>query len=125
MTELAYPDVADAQDICERLQLHVRDVGSLASALARPGQVVWGVEAYVGIHRKAAALLDAINRSHPLQDGNKRLSILLVMLFYVLNGYVLTVDPDEGDRYIRQVGGDTHLELEDTAAGLEQRARQV
>lgn len=118
----AYPDIADAEDICQRLGLQIRDVGALASALARPAQVVWGVEAYEGIHRKGAALLDAINRSHPLHDGNKRLSVLLVMLLYALNGHTLTIDPVEGDAYIRQVAGDVHLELDDLAKWLEERA---
>lgn len=116
-----YPELADAQDICDQLGLHIRDAGALASAVARPAVVVWGEEAYPSIHLKAAALLDGINRSHPLLDGNKRLSILLVMLLYQLNGWRLQVDPAEGDRFIRDVAGDRRLELDEIAAWLADR----
>jgi death-on-curing protein len=117
----AYPELADALDICERLDLHIRDVGALASAIDRPAQVVYGTEAYVGIHAKGAALLDAINRSHPLLDGNKRLSVVLVMLLYRVNGFDLVIDPVEGDAFIRQVAGDVHPEMGTIAAWLEAR----
>ena len=109
---LWYPRLDTARRICDRFGLHIRDAGALASALARPSQVVWGAEAYVGIHLKAAALLDAINRSHPLHDGNKRLSWVLVASFYEVNGYSLVVEAHEGDAFIRDVGGDDHLDLE-------------
>ncbi|MFC4613339.1 type II toxin-antitoxin system death-on-curing family toxin [Cellulomonas algicola] len=125
MTELLYPDMEDALYVCERAGLYIRDEGALASALARPGSVVWGSEAYVGIHLKGAALLDAVNRSHPLLDGNKRLSWTLVDAFCDMNGYRLTVDPDEGDAFVRSVGGDEHLALEDIAAWLEAHARPL
>lgn len=118
---LACPELADALDICVRLQLHVRDPGALASAVERPATVVWGEEAYVGIHAKGAALLDAVNRSHPLVDGNKRLSIVLVMLLYRLNGLHLAIDPGEGDEFIREVAGDVHPELDKIAAWLADR----
>lgn len=117
-----YPELADALDVCDRLGLHIRDVGALASAIERPAQVVWGTEAYLGIHAKGAALLDAINRSHPLLDGNKRLSILLVMLLYRLNGLDLRVDPVEGDAFIREVAGDVHPPMDRIASWLEDRA---
>ncbi|BDO41106.1 Fic family protein [Cellulomonas sp. NTE-D12] len=116
-----YPELADAQDICDQLGLHIRDAGALASAVARPAVVVWGEEAYPSIHLKAAALLDGINCSHPLLDGNKRLSILLVMLLYQLNGLNLHVDPAEGDCFIRDVAGGRRLELDKTAAWLADR----
>jgi death-on-curing protein len=114
--------MADALDICDALGAHIRDVGALASAVERPAQVVWGVEAYDGIHAKGAALLDAVNRSHPLLDGNKRLSILLVMLLYRLNGFDLAVDPVEGDAFIRRVASAPHLELDEIEAWLSGRA---
>ncbi|MCC2314073.1 type II toxin-antitoxin system death-on-curing family toxin [Cellulomonas xiejunii] len=115
---LWYPTLDTAGRICDRFGLHIRDAGALASALARPSQVVWGAEAYVGLHLKAAALLDAINRSHPLHDGNKRLSWVLVASFYEVNGCSLVVEPSEGDAFIRGVGGDDHLDLEQIGAWL-------
>ena len=117
-----YPTLDTAKLICDRFGLHVRDAGALASALARPSQVVWGVEAYVGLHAKAAALLDAVNRSHPLHDGNKRLSWLLVASFYEVNGHSLVVDPHAGDAFIRAAGGDEHLALDVVADWLSAHA---
>ena len=116
------PELADALDICERLRLHIRDAGALASALDRPAQVVLGNAAYVGIPVKGAALLDAINRSHPLLDGNERLSVLLVALLYRLDGFDLVIDPAEGDAFMREVAGDVHPEMDKIAAWLEDRA---
>jgi len=119
-----YPAMEDALYFCERAGLYIRDPGALDSALARPASVVWGTEAYEGIHLKGAALLDALSRSHPLPDGNKRLSWTMVDVFYDLNGYRLTVDPVEGDAFVRTVGGD-HLELEDIATWLEAHSASV
>lgn len=115
---LWYPTLDTAKRICDRFGLYIRDAGALASALARPSQVVWGAEAYAGIHLKAAALLDSINRSHSLHDGNKRLSWVLVASFYEVNGYSLVVEPEQGDEFIRIVGGDEHLALDAVASWL-------
>ncbi|WP_156374237.1 type II toxin-antitoxin system death-on-curing family toxin [Cellulomonas sp. Leaf334] len=111
----------DSLYVCEVLGLYIRDAGALDSALARPASVVWGDEAYEGIHMKGAALLDGINRSHPLLDGNKRLSWTMVDAFYSLNGLRLTVDPGEGDEFVRAVGGD-HIDLEQIATWLEEHS---
>lgn len=125
MTTFVYVDMEDALDFCELLGLYIRDEGALASALARPAAVVWGVEAYEGLHLKAAALLDALNRSHPLLDGNKRLSWTMTDVLYRLNGFRLVADPHEVDRFVRAVGGDEHLLLEDVATWLEAHARPL
>lgn len=121
MSTFEYPTMEDALYFCEVLELYIRDIGALDSALARPASVVWGHEAYEGIHRKGAALLDAINRSRPLLDGNKRLSWTMVDTFYSLNGLRLTVDPDEGDEIVRAVGGE-HIDLEKLATWLEEHS---
>jgi death-on-curing protein len=121
----AYPELADALDVCERLGLHIRDAGALASAIERPAQVVFGNEAYVGIHAKGAALLDAINRSQPLIDGNRRLSVVLVLLLYRINGLAVVIDADEGDEFIREVAGDAHPEMDKLAAWLEDRTVEL
>lgn len=63
----------------------VRDLGSLESAAHRPGAVVYGQEAYPGLDRRAAALLDSVVGNHPVVDGNKRLGWLGVVVLYGLN----------------------------------------
>lgn len=72
----------------------VRDLGLLESAAHRPGAVVYGREAYSGLDRKAAALLDSLVGNHPLIDGNERLGWLAVVVFYGLNDVDLDA-PDE------------------------------
>ncbi len=72
----------------------VRDLGLLESGAHRPGAVVYGHEAYSGLDRKAAALLDSIVGNHPLVDGNKRLGWLAVVVFYGLNDVDLDAPDD-------------------------------
>src|SRR3546814_18487190 len=73
----------------------VRDWGLLASALARPKALVFGEAAYPGLNGKAAALLHSLITNHALVDGNKRLGLVAVLLFYGMNGCDLTGTEDE------------------------------
>lgn len=70
----AYLDIEDALQVVDRYGFHIRDVGLLASALARPATTAVGKEAYPELPMKAAALLDSVARFPPLVDGNKRTS---------------------------------------------------
>jgi death-on-curing protein len=73
----------------------VRDWGLLESALARPQASVFGQDAYPALDAKAAALLHSLVTGHPLVDGNKRLGLVALLLFYGMNGYDLTATEDE------------------------------
>lgn len=118
---LDYCTLDDALIIVDRLGVHVRDLGLLSSALERPRTDVFGLEAYPDLHSKAAALLDAVNRAHPLDDGNKRLSWLTTVLFYARNGHDLYADADEGEEFILRTAGE-HLEITEIAAWLADHA---
>jgi death-on-curing protein len=99
MTE--YLDPADVETWVSRRGLHFRDRALLLSALAAP-LPVFDEEVYPDLHVKAAVLFIAINRNHPLLDGNKRLSWLVTAVFYELNGYDLAVDPQSDiDVFVR------------------------
>lgn len=74
---------------------HVRDLGLLESAAARPGTSVFGEDAYPDLETKAAALLESLVRNHALIDGDERLGWLALVLFLALNGRRLDVDDDE------------------------------
>jgi death on curing protein len=69
----------------------VRDEGLLASALARPHNLL----AY-GEKTDAASLAAAyafgIARNHPFLDGNKRTAFVVMELFLNLNGWTLSAD---------------------------------
>ncbi|MFS0853573.1 type II toxin-antitoxin system death-on-curing family toxin [Microbacterium sp. 179-I 3D4 NHS] len=75
--------------VLDALGLHIRDVGLLSSALARPASSMFGVEAYPLLETKAAALLSSLSQNHPLFDGNKRFSWVLTLTFLEMNGVVI------------------------------------
>lgn len=68
----SYLEIGDELQVIDRYGFHIRDIGLLASALARPATTVTGTEAYPQLALKAAALLESVARFHPLIDGNKR-----------------------------------------------------
>jgi len=106
----SYPLPQDVDDLVAEKGFTYRDRGLMLSALAAP-MPVFGEVVYPGLHLKAAVLIIAINRNHPLLDGNKRLSWYLTVIFYALNGYDLHVDAGDGDRYIRLIAaGDESLQ---------------
>lgn len=73
----------------------VRDIGLLESAVARPQATAFGVDAYLDLDSKAAALLHSLARNHALVDGNKRLALAAVIAFYGVNGRRLTLTNDD------------------------------
>ncbi|NNU26019.1 Fic family protein [Isoptericola sediminis] len=101
--------------IIEYHRWEVRDVGLLDQTVQRPQAVVFGTELYPHLHAKAAALMDSFNRLHPLQDGNKRLSWLAVVIFYRKNGVRLVANVDDAEAFVMGVASD-HRPLEDMAS---------
>ena len=96
--EIEYLDLDDlvaAAEVAVGGRPEVRDWGLLESALARPKASVFGADAYPGLNGKAAALLHSLVTNHALVDGNKRLGLVAVLLFYGMNGYGLTASEDE------------------------------
>ena len=59
----AYLDIEDALQVVDRYGFHIRDVGLLASALARLATVVMRAEAYPELAVKTAALWESVARS--------------------------------------------------------------
>ncbi len=47
------------------------------------------------VYRLAAVIFRSIIQGHPLQDGNKRMEMLLGTYFLKINGYTLTAGNDE------------------------------
>lgn len=104
----------------------VRDPGLLAAAVHRPRTVVAGEDAFPGLHRKAAALFDALVRYHPLIEGDKALAWVATRLFYVLNGVDLRAPTvTAGERLVLSViSGELGLEgLAETLADWSAPAR--
>ena len=98
-----YLNTEDALFISEEMGLVVRDPGLHAGAVARPAASAFGADAYDTLARKVAALIEGINRNHPLLDGNKRLSWVCAVVFARLNGAELSAGQPEINTTIRQV----------------------
>ncbi|NWL29260.1 death-on-curing protein [Paenarthrobacter ureafaciens] len=112
-------DIEDALQVVDRYGFHIRDVGLLASALARPATTVMGAEAYGDLTTKAAALLESVVRFHPLIDGNKRTAWTLMVLLLWINGYRHDFATNEGFALVVGVaaGG---IDFRDSAAAISQ-----
>jgi death-on-curing protein len=100
----SYLEIEDALQVIDRYGFHVRDIGLLASALARPATTVMGVEAYPQLVMKAAALLESVAWFHPLIDGNKRTAWTLMVLMLWINGHRHNFSTDEGFGLVVGVG---------------------
>jgi len=77
----------------------VRDIALLASALARPRQIV-AYREDAGVIDLAAAYTVAIVRNHPFIDGNKRTGFVLGVLFLELNGARFVADEGAATRAV-------------------------
>ncbi|QKJ24711.1 type II toxin-antitoxin system death-on-curing family toxin [Aquiluna borgnonia] len=84
-----YLDLESVIAQVQRLGFFVKDPGLLDSALARPRTTIFGEDAYPSLERKAAALMHSIIKNHPMVDGNKRTSWLVLNTFLFINGYFL------------------------------------
>ena len=98
----------------------IRDVGLLASAVARPQTTVGGEDAYPTIWLKAAALLQSVVGNHALVDGNKRLGWLSAAVFLEINDVsVAAASNDDVYRLVMEIA-QTGLALDDIAVRLRQ-----
>jgi death-on-curing protein len=119
-----YLDLDTLLAIAERAtgaQPLVRDYGLLESALARPRATVFGQDAYITIHDKAAALLQSLTQNHALVDGNKRLAWHATVVFCYINGaHIVAPDDDAYDLVIALAsgGGEARVGLDKIAEQL-------
>lgn len=91
-----YLGMETALELIKTVSFHVRDAGLLNSALVRPRTRVFGEEAYPDFPVKVAALMHSVIKNHPLIDGNKRTSWILMSVFMQLNGLKHNMDTDTG-----------------------------
>jgi len=114
-------DIDDLLHVAARTlgEVHVRDIGLLESALARPRSTAFGGDAYPSIHGKAGALLHSLSRNHALIDGNKRLALAATIAFYGLNGFRLTLSNNEAYDLVIAVSTGELDDVEAIASRLE------
>jgi death-on-curing protein len=95
-----------------------RDHGLLEAAAARPQASAFGTDAYADLDSKAAALLHSLARNHALIDGNKRLALAAVIVFYGVNGRRLTLTNDDAYQLVIDVATGQFDLVDDIAARL-------
>jgi death-on-curing protein len=88
----------------------VRDRNALASALARPRNLVAYAEP--DIADLAAAYAYGIIRNHPFADGNKRTGYALALVFLLDNGFVFTGTDIDSVQVILSVAAGTTTEAD-------------
>ncbi len=76
----------------------VRDEGLLASALARPKNLLVDSEKIPDLATLAAAYAFGIVKNHPFMDGNKRTAFVVCRTFLILNQHDL--DASQEDKYL-------------------------
>ena len=105
-------------------QSRLRDVDLLESAVLRPQSSAFGQDAYPTIIDKAAALFHSLLRNHAFVDGNKRTSVVALLMFLRLNGYDVRWDAEQALAMILKIAtGDSTVE--EIATWLEANAELV
>ena len=64
----------------------VRDEGLLLSAIEAPYQTFGGIDLFPTVIEKGVRLGYGLVANHPFVDGNKRIGILVMLVFMQLNG---------------------------------------
>ncbi|WP_430645134.1 type II toxin-antitoxin system death-on-curing family toxin [Agromyces sp. GXS1127] len=126
--EVDYLDPDDVEALIDdegfRFKDGARGRRLLLSALAAP-MPVFGEEVHPTLNEKAAALLLAVMRNHPLADGNKRLSWFVTVAILELNGVDLVVGDAVGaDRFLRRVASG-EADLDEVAAWVRDRTHAL
>ena len=99
----------------------VRELDLLQSAVARPQASFGGVDLYLDLFSKAAALFDSLVRNHTFVDGNKRTGIAAAAIFLRLNGRRLTASNEDVETFTLAVArGEPALDV--IAAWLRQNS---
>lgn len=73
----------------------LRDAGLLASALARPQNLLAYAEPQPDLAALAATYAYGFARDHPFVDGNKRVALVAARTFLLLNGTNLEASQNE------------------------------
>jgi len=121
-----FPTLQETLELHEQLILRfggsagVRDLGLLQSALVRP-QTGY----YDTLSMQAAALLQSLCQNHCFVDGNKRVAFACTAIFLRMNGYRLSVHPDDGESFMIDQIIQKKIAIEDIASWLESGMKKV
>jgi len=115
---IRYPNLETVVGALKSLGFHVRDLGLLDSAIARSQTRLFGKDTYPTINLKAAAMVQSLISNHPMIDGNKRSSWVLLNYFLVLNGRAISATQDESFEFIMAIA-EKKVELQEIAGWLD------
>mgnify|MGYP002509399824 FL=1 len=73
----------------------IRDEGLLASALEAPYQTFGGVDLFPSLLEKGVRLGFGLVSNHPFVDGNKRIGILIMLVYFEMNGILIDFTDNE------------------------------
>ena len=73
----------------------LRDIGALESSIYHAFATFDGKDLYPSLEEKAARQAYGIIRSHPFTDGNKRVGLLVMLVFLEINGITLQYSQEE------------------------------
>lgn len=108
---MRYLNVVELMIINEEIiggRSQLRDVDLLEAAVERPRSSAFGQDAYPTVPEKAAAFFHSLSRNHPFVDGNKRTSVIALVMFLRLNGYRVTWEPEAALAFILEVATGQH-----------------
>ncbi len=89
------------------------DFTKLDMIINAPRQTFGGQDLYPDIFHKGACYLYFINKFHPFNNGNKRISIVATYVFLRYNGLVLFVDNETLYTFARQIAESQNHQEED------------
>lgn len=96
--------------------IHDREIENLSLL---PQQLFSGTELYPTLESKAAILFYKVNKSQIFPNGNKRLSLALLLTFLRINGYRLSVSEEEATHKALELANTRAEDFEKVKSELE------
>lgn len=78
-----------------------------------PRQTFGGIDLYPDLFDKAACYIYFVNKFHPFNNGNKRVSIVATDVFLSLNGYDLIVEDHQMYSFAKEIAQSQRDQRED------------
>ena len=98
--------------------------GMVEGCLERAMTYVYNFKPFPKLFVKAAAILYSFIVFHPFVDGNKRTAFQTTRMFLHLNGYELTVDPEEGFQFTRAIADQKITDIVEIVKWLRQHSKR-
>ena len=98
--------------------------GMVEGCLERAMTYVYNFKPFPKLFLKAAAILFSFIVFHPFVDGNKRTAFQTTRVFLQLNGYELTVDPEEGVQFTKAIADQKITDIGEIVKWLRQHSKR-